>query len=564
MKKKIVLVALLAIIIIFVGYIVVSGAITIKYTRNGGNNLYDVATLVTDDLYLDGNYNAKTINVPRSQISVYKYGTTTELECTGDSTKIDYGTNKDKYFLTTMKDSYNSQYLYYTIKIEEGNKEYSNIATFLYRNSIQYKGKKYNLRLNLKRVTKVGDDYAEVRIGIARREEYSTTNVYDLSTYTMELQPAIRVAPTTGKVETEFEYIIEDSNGTQVPVSGIFGAMDIDCNQGFFIKNFQANADNVFMDNVDAEDDSEVQQTVNQKIKDVTKYKYTDNGTYIYTTTEDDIGNKNNAYLLSVNKSKLDVTLTFDSIQAISYLRFIDTAIKVYKNITTSVIGGTITPSITDIRDNENKTITYAPNNAETQYLKSVKVDGVEVDKNTYENEYTFSNITNNHEIEVEYGDKYAVTYDAKGGSPTPDTEYVLPNEKATRPSNPSKTGYTFKEWRKTGATSAYNFNTSVTSNINLDAQWTPVQYTITYVLNGGTNDSRNPSTYTVEDTINFEPATRTGYDFKGWYRESSFTTKVDSISNSTGNITLYAKWEAKGDTAYKVEHYKENASRKL
>ena len=38
---------------------------------------------------------------------------------------------------------------------------------------------------------------------------------------------------------------------------------------------------------------------------------------------------------------------------------------------------------------------------------------------------------------------------------------------------------------------------------------------------------------------------TRTGYTFDGWYTDAEFTNKIAAISaNSTGDITLYAKWK--------------------
>ena len=80
-------------------------------------------------------------------------------------------------------------------------------------------------------------------------------------------------------------------------------------------------------------------------------------------------------------------------------------------------------------------------------------------------------------------------------------------------------------------------------------------------MLNGGTNDSSNPSTYTISDTINFQPATRTGYTFLGWYEDENFRTPISSVSNRTGDITVYAKWEATSGIQYKVEHYKETTN---
>ena len=88
--------------------------------------------------------------------------------------------------------------------------------------------------------------------------------------------------------------------------------------------------------------------------------------------------------------------------------------------------------------------------------------------------------------------------------------------------------------------------------------------YKITYILDGGTNDSANPSIYTWE-TENFYlwSASREGYQFEGWYRDAGFTQKVSFImKGSTGDITLYAKWtpmvsditiERPARTTYKV-----------
>ena len=65
----------------------------------------------------------------------------------------------------------------------------------------------------------------------------------------------------------------------------------------------------------------------------------------------------------------------------------------------------------------------------------------------------------------------------------------------------------------------------------------------ITYVLNGGTNDPSNPSTYTVEDNIVFASPTKTGYTFLGWFDDAG--NQVTSIEADTINedITLNAHW---------------------
>lgn len=70
-----------------------------------------------------------------------------------------------------------------------------------------------------------------------------------------------------------------------------------------------------------------------------------------------------------------------------------------------------------------------------------------------------------------------------------------------------------------------------------------PTSYTITYVLNKGTNVSANPVKY-YNQTIQLKAAKRKGYAFAGWYLDSAYKTRIESITTkNTGNLSLYAKW---------------------
>lgn len=71
----------------------------------------------------------------------------------------------------------------------------------------------------------------------------------------------------------------------------------------------------------------------------------------------------------------------------------------------------------------------------------------------------------------------------------------------------------------------------------------------ITYVLNGGTNDVSNPSTYYEgKEEIPLADATKAGYTFAGWYIDGDSEKKVTSITTGqTGAITLYARFVRDG-----------------
>ena len=49
---------------------------------------------------------------------------------------------------------------------------------------------------------------------------------------------------------------------------------------------------------------------------------------------------------------------------------------------------------------------------------------------------------------------------------------------------------------------------------------------------------------------------TRLGYDFKGWYTDEALTVPFTFDTPITRKTTLYAKWEARTDTPYKVKYY--------
>lgn len=130
----------------------------------------------------------------------------------------------------------------------------------------------------------------------------------------------------------------------------------------------------------------------------------------------------------------------------------------------------------------------------------------------------------------------YTVTFNSNGGSSI-DSQEVNYNEKVTRPSNPTKKGYTFKEWQLNG--NLYDFDTLVTDNITLTAVYTINQYTVTFDSNGGTSV---PSQLVNHgDAITFVRPTREHYTFREWQLNGEPYSISDSV---TENMTLVAIWE--------------------
>ena len=86
----------------------------------------------------------------------------------------------------------------------------------------------------------------------------------------------------------------------------------------------------------------------------------------------------------------------------------------------------------------------------------------------------------------------------------------------------------------------------TTTGNITLYAKWTAVEYSITYVLDGGTNAAGNPAAYTIEtETITLKNPTKTGYTFAGWSGTgfSGTSSNVEITKGSTEDRTYTAHW---------------------
>ena len=151
--------------------------------------------------------------------------------------------------------------------------------------------------------------------------------------------------------------------------------------------------------------------------------------------------------------------------------------------------------------------------------------------------------------------------FNANGAEGSMNSITVLTDQAIELPSNQFiKLGYTFIGWKKSddpneGATysNGANYVMGAESEYTLYAVWALNVYSVNYELGGGIQNSQNPESYTVEsNTVTLLDPTRVGYTFSGWYSDVSFTSPITEISaGSTGNLTLYAKWEANQNTLY-------------
>ena len=106
-----------------------------------------------------------------------------------------------------------------------------------------------------------------------------------------------------------------------------------------------------------------------------------------------------------------------------------------------------------------------------------------------------------------------------------------------------TKDGYHFLGWYDAvkGGNRITNISSTATGTKDLYAHW---DYTITYELDGGTNGA-NPTHYEFGTGVSsFNPASKDGHDFQGWYDADTGGNKVTNIpATAKEDKTLYARF---------------------
>ena len=149
------------------------------------------------------------------------------------------------------------------------------------------------------------------------------------------------------------------------------------------------------------------------------------------------------------------------------------------------------------------------------------------------------------------------------GGSTAKET-FTYGTAKALTANGFTRTGYTFSKWNTNAAGTGTNYNnqqsvSNLTSTnggtVNLYAQWTANNFTVSFNGNGALSGSMSDQSFTYDQSQNLtENAFSKGvaYAFTGWNTEPDGSgdsyDDEESVSNLTatnnGNVVLYAQWE--------------------
>ena len=158
------------------------------------------------------------------------------------------------------------------------------------------------------------------------------------------------------------------------------------------------------------------------------------------------------------------------------------------------------------------------------------------------------TNATGIKNVVAQWAKKYTVTFNANGGTVTPDTMTLTHGDVYGELPTPTRDGYTFAGWfTDPNGGAKVEQGDVVTASHTLYAQWTANEYDVTFNANDGTVGTTT-KTVTYDSTYGELPTlTRDGYTFAGWFTEKDGGTQVtkETVVTTADKHTLYAHWTA-------------------
>ena len=234
-----------------------------------------------------------------------------------------------------------------------------------------------------------------------------------------------------------------------------------------------------------------------------------------------------------------------------------------YKSVTFETVaaetytGTAVTNPSYDVSDTGMTLVTEVANlkyNGNGSFDVFPKQGGALTVKVTVKDEIFDGAIQDGHEIIAKYTQNFKITINPYL---TYDIRYVSSSGKVLSTTTNKEVYNNTKYWTPTeinGYTSPSGKNI-IYNNLNkqtIDFTYTPIQYSITYNLSGGSLSGQK-TVYTVEDSYTLPSPTKTEYIFAGWTGSNSYTnpeTSVTISSGSTGAKSYVANWNP---ISYKV-----------
>ena len=155
----------------------------------------------------------------------------------------------------------------------------------------------------------------------------------------------------------------------------------------------------------------------------------------------------------------------------------------------------------------------------------------------------TNGNDINLYTVTVRRRPVYTVAFNSNGGTEIK-SQQVEEDSLAAKPADPEKQYYIFTDFE-------FDFSEPIVNDITINTLWEPVKFNIYYNLNGGKNNTDNPTTYTIEDKIELKPAVsnKLGYSFASWDNGGKIEKGSTGDKTFTANYTTDVKLSSDGTT---------------
>lgn len=143
--------------------------------------------------------------------------------------------------------------------------------------------------------------------------------------------------------------------------------------------------------------------------------------------------------------------------------------------------------------------------------------------------------------VSLETATLYNINYNLNGGSISGESSKYTINYSITLP-EPIKKGYEFAGWSGSNGSNPIKnvvIQKGTTGNLSYNANWKPINYNISYNLNGGTLANKIDN-YNIESpTFTIGTPVKNGYEFTGWSG-----SKTTIPRGSIDNLSYTANWK--------------------
>ena len=143
----------------------------------------------------------------------------------------------------------------------------------------------------------------------------------------------------------------------------------------------------------------------------------------------------------------------------------------------------------------------------------------------------------------------HTVTFNGNGGSSG--TTQTIPSGTSLSLPSSLRSGYTFNGWYTASSGGSFvgvaGASYTPTASVTLYAQWTVIQYTVTWNAGGGTGGGSTTQNQGIAHTAP-SPGTRTGYTFDGYFNTPILDYLYGPIASGgsftpTSSLTMHARW---------------------